>query len=147
MAQIISGSFHTTDFWRASSAKENGIAGVIRHTQLRRPLFPSSFGVFRSWERKTGIGNMTAPRARPDTFFGWKAVGAAAAMYFALPFSTILGSLGSPLAGWIRDVTGSYWSAWQLAILILTIGLVSLILACPPVHPSISRNRTNSISG
>jgi cyanate permease len=55
---------------------------------------------------------------------------------FALPFSTILGSLGSPVTGWIRDSTGSYKSAWELAIIILAIGLVSLILARPPVHPS-----------
>jgi len=30
----------------------------------------------------------------------------------ALPFSTILGSIGSPLTGWIRDVTGNYSAAW-----------------------------------
>jgi MFS family permease len=53
-----------------------------------------------------------------------------------LPFSTIIGSLGSPLTGWIYDITGSYKLAWEMAILILTIGLVSLILARPPVHPS-----------
>jgi MFS family permease len=62
---------------------------------------------------------------------------------FALPFSTILGSIGSPLTGWIRDITGSYRSAWELAILILAIGLVSLILAHPPVHPSLAQNRAN----
>jgi MFS family permease len=66
---------------------------------------------------------------------------------FALPFSTVLGSIGSPLAGWIRDSTGSYKSAWELAILILTIGLVSLILARPPKHPSIRESRVNSIAG
>ena len=66
---------------------------------------------------------------------------------FALPFSTILGSLGSPVTGWIRDSTGSYKSAWELAIIILTIGLVSLILARPPVHPSMRENRADSIVG
>jgi MFS family permease len=63
---------------------------------------------------------------------------------FALPFSTIIGSIGSPLTGWIRDTTGSYRSAWELAILILALGLVSLILARPPVHPSLKENRENS---
>ena len=56
---------------------------------------------------------------------------------FAMPFFSILGSLGSPLTGWIHDGTHSYIPAWKLAILVLTIGLVSLILARPPVHPSI----------
>jgi cyanate permease len=59
----------------------------------------------------------------------------------ALPFSTIIGSIGSPLTGWIYDITGSYELAWKLAIVILAIGLVSLILARPPVHPSIRENR------
>jgi MFS family permease len=66
---------------------------------------------------------------------------------FALPFSTIIGRVGSPLAGWIRDVSGSYKSAWELAILILAIGLVSLILARPPVHPSTRVHRAVSIVG
>ena len=65
----------------------------------------------------------------------------------ALPFSTILGSLGSPVTGWIRDSTGSYRSAWELAIVILAIGLVSLILARPPVHPSRRENRADSLVG
>jgi MFS family permease len=68
-------------------------------------------------------------------------------MGYAMPFITILGSLGSPLTGWIRDVTGSYQLAWEIAILSLAIGLVSLILARPPVHPSIRESRANSISG
>jgi MFS family permease len=67
-------------------------------------------------------------------------------MGYAMPPITILGSLGSPLTGWIRDITGSYKSAWELAILILAVGFVSLILARPPVHPSIKENRINSIS-
>jgi MFS transporter, OFA family, oxalate/formate antiporter len=65
---------------------------------------------------------------------------------FAMPFFTILGSLGSPLTGWIRDVTGSYRPAWELAILVLMIGLVSLILARPPVHPSLRGNRANTVA-
>jgi len=68
-------------------------------------------------------------------------------MGFAMPFITILGSLGSPLTGRIFDVTGSYMLAWKLAILILTIGLISLILARPPVHPSIRGSRASSIAG
>jgi hypothetical protein len=129
VAQIISGSFHTADDWRASSAKENGIAGVIRHTQLRRPLFPSSFGVFRSWERKTGIGNTTAPRAEPDTFFGWKAVGAAAAMYFVLT-GLLLYSFPVFLP-FLRDTFG--WSRasilWAISLALIVQGIASPLAA------------------
>jgi MFS family permease len=66
---------------------------------------------------------------------------------FALPFSTIIGSIGSPLTGRIRDVSGSYRSAWELAIVILVIGLVSLILARPPVHPSMRERRSARLRG
>jgi cyanate permease len=77
-----------------------------------------------------------------------KAVVRAAFYVFGSPCRfTILGSLGSPLTGWIRDITGSYRSAWELAILILAIGLVSLILAHPPVHPSLAQNRANPMAG
>lgn len=62
-------------------------------------------------------------------------------MGYAMPFITILGSMGSPLTGRIRDIAGSYIPAWEVAVVILTIGLVSLILARPPVHPSIRENR------
>ena len=60
---------------------------------------------------------------------------------FVLPFSVVIGSIGSPLTGWIRDVTGSYETAWQLAILILATGLVAIILARPPVHPSLRQQK------
>jgi MFS transporter, OFA family, oxalate/formate antiporter len=65
---------------------------------------------------------------------------------YAMPFFTIIGSFGSPLTGWIRDVTGSYVLAWKLAILVLMIGLVALILARTPVHPSLRENRENLIA-
>ena len=58
---------------------------------------------------------------------------------FTLPFSVVIGSIGSPLTGWIRDVTGSYKSAWELALLVLAIGLISIILARPPIHPSLRK--------
>jgi hypothetical protein len=65
---------------------------------------------------------------------------------FALPFATILGSIGSPLTGHIRDITGSNALAWELAVFILTIGLFSLILVRPPVHPSLRENRGSLIT-
>jgi MFS family permease len=60
-------------------------------------------------------------------------------MGYVLPFSTILGGLGNPLAGRIRDITGSYVLAWKVSIVVLTVSLVFLILARPPVHPSVKK--------
>ena len=53
------------------------------------------------------------------------------------PFITIISSLGSPLAGRIRDITGSYTLAWEISVGVLIIGLVLLILAKPPIHPTL----------
>jgi OFA family oxalate/formate antiporter-like MFS transporter len=63
---------------------------------------------------------------------------------YSMPFLTIIGSLGSPLTGWIRDTTGSYMLAWKLAILVLVIGLISIVLARSPIHPSLKRDPTPS---
>ncbi len=60
-------------------------------------------------------------------------------MGYVLPFSTIIGGLGNPLAGRIRDNTGSYMLEWKVSIVILAISLVFLILARPPVHPSLKQ--------
>jgi MFS family permease len=67
-------------------------------------------------------------------------------MGFAMPFLTIIGSLGSPLTGWIRDITGSYMLAWKIAILVLIIGLISILLARPPVHPSLRKGPVASMA-
>lgn len=67
-------------------------------------------------------------------------------MGYAIPFMTVIGALGSPLTGWIRDVTGSYMTAWKVAIAILIIGLAALILARTPVHPSLRKDPAESIA-
>jgi MFS family permease len=59
---------------------------------------------------------------------------------YSMPFITIIGALGSPATGWIRDVTGSYMLAWKLAILVLIIGFVSVLLARSPIHPSLRKD-------
>ncbi len=67
-------------------------------------------------------------------------------MGYAMPFITVVGALGSPLTGWIRDITGSYMMAWKVAIAILIIALVSLILARTPVHSSFRKDPAKSIA-
>ncbi len=58
-------------------------------------------------------------------------------MGFVRLFWAFIGGAGAPLAGLVREETGSYVPAFQAAILILVIGLACLIFAKPPVHPSL----------
>ena len=66
---------------------------------------------------------------------------------FGMPFATILGSIGSPITGHIREVTGSYRLLREPAIPVLMIGFVSLILARFPMHPLFWENRANVTNG
>ncbi len=52
-------------------------------------------------------------------------------------FWTFVGGAGAPLAGFIRERSGSYLPAFYLAIGVLTIGLACLVFAQPPMHPSL----------
>jgi MFS family permease len=52
-------------------------------------------------------------------------------------FWTFIGGAGAPLAGLVREASGSYTPAFQGAVVVVVAGLVCLILARPPVHPSL----------
>jgi MFS family permease len=54
-------------------------------------------------------------------------------------FWAFIGAAGAPLAGFIREATGNYLPAYYLVIGILVAGLISLIFAKPPVHPSLKK--------
>jgi cyanate permease len=56
---------------------------------------------------------------------------------FIGPFGIIIGSAGAPIAGAIRDASGSYRLSFTIAALALVAGMVCLIFARPPVHPSL----------
>ena len=58
-------------------------------------------------------------------------------MGFIRIFWAFIGGLGGPIAGFVFDETGSYLPAYKGAIPIAVIGLLCLILARPPVHPSL----------
>jgi MFS family permease len=58
-------------------------------------------------------------------------------MGFARLFFAIIGSFGAPIAGYIKDTTGSFIPAFQGVIAIILLGIVCLALAKPPVHPSL----------
>jgi MFS family permease len=61
-------------------------------------------------------------------------------MGYTMPFSTFLSAFASPAAGYIRDTTGSYIPAFQLSIALLVLGLIFIIFARPPVHPSLKES-------
>ena len=58
-------------------------------------------------------------------------------MGYAMPFTTFLSAFSAPAAGYIRDTTGSYIPAFQLSIALMVVGLLFVIFARPPVHPSL----------
>ncbi len=57
-------------------------------------------------------------------------------------FWTFVGSAGAPLAGHIRDTLGSYELAFQGAVAVTAIGLICLIFAKAPVHPSLKEPKS-----
>jgi len=58
-------------------------------------------------------------------------------MGYTMPFNTFISSLGAPIAGFIRDTTGSYVPAFRLFLFLLVICLFCILFAKPPVHPSL----------
>lgn len=58
-------------------------------------------------------------------------------MGYITPFNTIIGSVSAPLAGHIRDITGSYIPAFQVSVIIMTIAFICIMFARPPMHPSL----------
>jgi MFS family permease len=58
-------------------------------------------------------------------------------MGYTMPFNTFISSIGAPLAGYIRDVTGSYVPALKIFLALLFVSFICIIFAKPPVHPSL----------
>jgi len=54
-------------------------------------------------------------------------------------FWAFIGAAGAPLAGYIRDKTGSYIPAFQVVIALIAVELICIIFAKAPVHPSLKR--------
>jgi MFS family permease len=58
-------------------------------------------------------------------------------MGYTMPFTIVFSAVGSPVAGYIREATGSYIQAFQFAIAALALGFIFIIFAKPPIHPSL----------
>jgi len=81
-----------------------------------------------------GITSVAMGNIFPD-FFGRTEF--AKIMGYTMPFNTFISSLGAPIAGYIRDRTGSYIPAFQLFFGLMVIAFFCLLLAKPPKHPSL----------
>ncbi len=60
-------------------------------------------------------------------------------MGYVRVFWFFIGAAGAPLAGYVRDTVGSYLPAFQAVIVIIALGLICLIFATPPSHPSLKK--------
>jgi MFS family permease len=58
-------------------------------------------------------------------------------MGFTTPLTTIGSSVGAPIAGFIRDATGSYIPAFQICLGMLFLAFLCIVFAKPPLHPSL----------
>lgn len=58
-------------------------------------------------------------------------------------FWAFVGGAGAPLAGYIRDISGSYLYAFQGGVTVILIGLICLIFAKAPVHPSLKEAKAS----
>ncbi len=50
-----------------------------------------------------------------------------------MPITLVFGGIGAPLAGYVRDATGSYTSIWLVGVGLFLLGAVVLALTPPPV--------------
>lgn len=66
-------------------------------------------------------------------YFGSRHIGSIRG--FAVPFTTIVGSLGAPVTGRVKDLTGSYTHVWFVAIFILAAATVLMLYIKKPENP------------
>ena len=63
-------------------------------------------------------------------YFGRESVGAIRGI--VNPINLVVGGLGAPAAGYVRDITGSYDPAWWAGVALMTFGAVLTIMTPPP---------------
>jgi MFS family permease len=67
-------------------------------------------------------------------FFGRVHLGAIRG--FTQPITMTIGGAGAPLAGYVRDVGGSYEPIWWASAAVMALGAVAVLFARPPAPPS-----------
>ncbi len=58
-------------------------------------------------------------------------------MGYTMPFTTFISSVGAPVTGFIRDMTGSYVPAFRVLFALLVVSFFCIVFAKPPLHPSL----------
>jgi MFS family permease len=61
-------------------------------------------------------------------------------MGYTMPFNTFISSLGAPVTGYIRDISGSYVPAFRILLALLAVSFFCMLFAKPPRHPSLKAN-------
>jgi cyanate permease len=52
------------------------------------------------------------------------------------PITLLFGAAGPPLAGYVRDVTGSYEPVWYVAVGLMVLGALAVGTTPPPRRPA-----------
>ena len=90
------------------------------------PIMATSMAVFG-----LGIGGMMfLQNFIWADYFGRESVGAIRGI--VNPINLVVGGLGAPAAGYVRDITGSYDPAWWAGVALMVLGAVLTILTPPP---------------
>lgn len=66
-------------------------------------------------------------------------------MGYTMPITILISSFGPTTAGIILDKTGSYSFAFQLCLGVTIVGLICIVLARPPAHPSLKNKQSPGI--
>jgi MFS family permease len=63
-------------------------------------------------------------------------------MGYTSPITTFISSVGAPITGYIRDISGSYVPAFRILLVLIVVSFFCLLFAKRPVHPSLKEIRT-----
>ena len=63
-------------------------------------------------------------------------------MGYTMPFNTFISSLGAPVTGYIRDISGSYMPAFKILLVLLAVSFFCILFAKPPKHPSLKASES-----
>jgi MFS family permease len=67
-------------------------------------------------------------------------------MGYTMPITTFVSSLGAPVVGYIRDVSGSYLPAFKVLLVLLAISFFCIVFAKPPKHPSLQTGESEAMA-